>query len=158
MDPLEHALDLATLMRQALQAELDEAREQRILVRKLDVQGLFERARKRGEFNVKLSQMQDALGAALAGAASVLGVERVTLDLLRTSGIHAASRVAQALSELRASAQALQEIDALNQVLGRRALACVRGYISALSPRADVYDRHGGVRGHSVGSIARQVA
>ena len=158
MDPLEHALDVATRMRQALQAELDEAREQRVLVRKLDVQGLFERARQRGEFNVKLAQMQDALGAALAGAADVLGVERVTLDVLHTSGVHAASRVAQALSELRASAQALQEIDALNQVLARRALACVRGYISALSPRADVYDRYGGVRGDSVGSIARQVA
>jgi len=37
-------------------------------------------------------------------------------------------------------------------------LACVRGYISALSPRADVYDRYGGVKGSSAGSIARQVA
>jgi hypothetical protein len=158
MDPLEHALDVATRMRQALQAELDEAREQRVLVRKLDVQGLFERARRRGEFNVKLSQMQDALGAALTAMANVLGVDRVSLDILRTSGIHAATKVAQALSELRATAQALQEIDALNQILAKRALACVRGYISALSPRADVYDRYGGVRADSVCSIARQVA
>ncbi len=158
MDPLEHALDVATRMRQALQAELDEAREQRVLVRKLDVQGLFERAQRRGEFNVKLAQMQDELGAALVATAGVLGVDRVSLDVLHTSGIHAASKVAQALSELRASAQALQEIDALNQVLARRALACVRGYLSALSPRADVYDRYGGVRNDGVFSIARQVA
>jgi hypothetical protein len=86
MDPLEHALDVATRMRQALQAELDKAREQRVLIRKLDVQGLFERARQRGEFNVKLADMQDALGAALAGAANVLGVDKVTLDVLHTSG------------------------------------------------------------------------
>jgi hypothetical protein len=158
MDPLEYALDVATRMRQALQAELEEAREQRVLVRKLDVQGLFERARQRGEFNVKLSQMQDELGAALVATAGVLGVERVSLDVLHTSGIHAASKVAQALSELRASAQALQEIDTLNQVLARRALACVRGYLSALSPRADVYDRYGGVRNDGVVSVARQVA
>jgi len=158
MDPLEYALDVATRMRQALQAELEEAREQRVLVRELNVQGLFERARRRGEFNVKLSQMQDDLGAALAAMANVLGVERVSLDVLHTSGIHGASKVAQALSELRAAAQALQEIDSLNQILARRALACVRGYLSALSPRADVYDRHGGIRGDSVGSIARQVA
>jgi hypothetical protein len=158
MDPLEHALDVATRMRQALQAELEEAREQRVLVRKLDVQGLFERARRRGEFNVKLAQMQDALGEALAASANILGVERVSLDVLHTSGILAASKVAQALSELRASAQALQEIDALNQVLARRALACVRGYLSALSPRADVYDRYGGVRNEGIASIARQVA
>lgn len=158
MDPLEYALDVATRMRQALQAELEEAREQRVLVRKLDVQGLFERARRRGEFNVRLSQMQDALGEALAATANVLGVDRVSLDVLHTSGIQAASKVAQALSELRASAHALQEIDALNQVLARRALACVRGYISALSPRADVYDRYGGVRNEGVGSISRQVA
>lgn|ERR1039457_386848 len=158
MDPLEHALDVATRMRQALQAELEQAREQRVLVRKLDVQGLFERARLRGEFNVKLAQMQDELGAALTATASVLGVERVSLDVLHTSGILEASKVAQALSELRASAQALQEIDTLNQVLARRALACVRGYLSALSPRADVYDRYGGVRNDGVFSIARQVA
>jgi hypothetical protein len=145
-------------MRQALQAELEQAREQRVLVRKLDVQGLFERARLRGEFNVKLAQMQDELGAALTATASVLGVERVSLDVLHTSGILEASKVAQALSELRASAQALQEIDTLNQVLARRALACVRGYLSALSPRADVYDRYGGVRNDGVFSIARQVA
>jgi FlgN protein len=158
MDPLEHALDVATRMRQALQAELEEAREQRVLVRKLDVQGLFERARRRGEFNVKLAQMQDALGEALVAIADILGVERVSLDVLHTSGIHAASKVAQALSELRASAQALQEIDALNQVLARRALACVRGYLSALSPRADTYDRYGGVRNEGITFIARQVA
>ena len=158
MDPLEHALDVATRMRQALQAELEEAREQRVLVRKLDVQGLFERARRRGEFNVKLAQMQDALGEALAATANILGVERVSLDVLRTSGILAASKVAQALSELRASAQALQEIDALNQVLARRALSCVRGYLSALSPRADTYDRYGGVRNEGIASLARQVA
>jgi len=145
-------------MRQALQAELEEAREQRVLVRKLDVQGLFERARRRGEFNVKLAQMQDALGEALVAIADILGVERVSLDVLHTSGIHAASKVAQALSELRASAQALQEIDALNQVLARRALACVRGYLSALSPRADTYDRYGGVRNEGITFIARQVA
>jgi hypothetical protein len=158
MDPLEQALDVATRMREALQAELGEARAQRVLVRELDVQGLFERARRRGEFNVKLAQLQDALGAALSATAAELGVERVSLDVLHTSGLQAASKVAQALSELRASAQALQEIDALNQVLAKRALACVRGYISALSPRADVYDRYGGVRGDGVGSIARQVA
>jgi hypothetical protein len=157
MDPLEHALDVATRMRQALQAELDQAREQRVLVRKLDVQGLFERARRRGEFNIRLAQMQDELGAALEETANVLGVERVSLNVLHTSGINQAGKVAQALSELRASAQALQEIDALNQVLARRALACVRGYVSALSPRADVYDRHG-VRNENVTSIARQVA
>jgi hypothetical protein len=107
---------------------------------------------------VKLSQMQDALGEALVAAASVLGVDRVSLDVLHTSGIHAASKVAQALSELRASAQALQEIDALNQVLARRALACVRGYLSALSPRADAYDRYGSIQNAGVASIARQVA
>jgi hypothetical protein len=158
MDTLEQALDVATRMREALQAELGEARTQRVLVRELDVQGLFERARRRGEFNVKLAQLQDALGAALCATAAELGVERVSLDVLHTSGLQAASKVAQALSELRASAQALQEIDALNQVLAKRALACVRGYISALSPRADVYDRYGGVRGDGVTSIARQVA
>jgi hypothetical protein len=158
MDPLEYALDVATRMRQALQAELEKAREQRVLVRKLDVQGLFERARQRGEFNVKLGQMQEALSEALAGSARVHGVERVTIDFLQSSGVGQSRRLGQALSELRASAQALQEIDSFNQVLAKRALGCVRGFLSALSPRAGVYDRHGGVSDDAVTSTARQVA
>jgi hypothetical protein len=158
MDPLEHALDVATRMREALQAELVKAREQRVLVRKLDVQGLFERARQRGELNVKLAQMQDALTDVLGETARVLGVERVTVDLLNASAMPAAQRVAQALSELRASAQALQEIDLFNQVLAKRALGCVRGFLSALTPRASAYDRHGVVSDDGATSIARQVA
>ena len=158
MDPLEHALDVATRMRDALQSELEEARQQRILVRQIDVQGLFERARRRGEFNVKLAQFQEALGGALTASAPYLGVERVTTDVLYTSGIALARILADALSELRASAQALQEIDGMNQIVAKRALACVRGYLSALSPRASVYDRYGGVRSDSTPAIARQVA
>ena len=158
MDPLEHALDVATRMRQALQAELEQAREQRVLVRKLDVQGLFERARQRGELNLKLAQLRDALTEALGESARVIGVERVTVDLLNASGIPSAQRAAKALSELRASAQALQEIDSFNQVLAKRALGCVRGFLSALTPRAGVYDRHGGLSDDGATSIARQVA
>ena len=158
MSPLEKALDVATRTRDALQAELGEARQQRVLVRQLDVQGLFERARRRGEFNVRLAQSQDALGAALAETAAELGVDRVTSDVLSTSGVALARELGEALSELRASAQALQEIDRLNQVLAKRALACVRGYLSALSPRASVYDRHGDVKSEEANSIARQVA
>lgn len=158
MNPLENALDVATRIRDALQAELGEARQQRVLVRQLDVQGLFERARRRGEFNLRLAELQDTLGTALRESAAELGVERVTTDVLHTSGIALARALADALSELRASAQALQEIDGMNQVLAKRALACVRGYLSALSPRASVYDRHGGVTNQGPESIARQVA
>jgi hypothetical protein len=158
MNPLEHALDVATRMREALQSELEEARQQRIFIRQLDVQGLFERARRRGEFNVKLAQFQDALGNALTESAPQLGVERVTADILHTSGIALARKLAEALSELRASAQALQEIDGMNQIVAKRALACVRGYLSALSPSASVYDRYGAVRTDGTPPFARQVA
>lgn len=158
MDPLEHTLDVAIRMRDALQAELGEAREQRVLVRKLDVQGLFERARRRGEFNLRLAELQGSLGDALAASASVLGVEKVSMDVLHSSGLEMARQAAAALSEVRASAQALQEIDTLNQMVARRALACVRGYLSALAPRADAYDRYGGAQNGGVSTIARQVA
>jgi hypothetical protein len=158
MSPLEHALDVASEMRDALQAELGEARQQRVLIRQLDVQGLFERARRRGEFNLKLAQLQDSLSGALGQSAAEMGAEQVTADVLHTSGLAAANRLGERLSELRASAQALQEIDRLNQVLARRALGCVRGYLSALSPQASVYDRNGGIKAQQTSSIARQVA
>jgi hypothetical protein len=107
---------------------------------------------------VKFAQLQEVLGGALTDSAAELGVERVTTDLLHTSGLAAANRLGDGLSELRASAQALQEIDGMNQVLAKRALACVRGYLSALSPHASVYDRHGGISTQGEPSIARQVA
>jgi len=158
MNPLEHALDVANRMRDALQAELEEARQQRIFIRQLDVQGLFERARRRGEFNVRLAQLQDALSGALTDGAVEIGVERITADILHTSGIFSANKLAEGLSELRASAQALQEIDGMNQILARRALSCVRGYLAAMSPRASVYDRHGSINAEPTLAIARQVA
>lgn len=158
MNPLEHALDVANRMRDAFQAELQEARLQRILIRQLDVQGLFERARRRGEFNVRLAQLQEDLSDALGACATEIGVERVTTDVLHTSGIAAAGKLAEGLSELRASAQALQEIDGMNQVLAKRALSCVRGYLSAVSPHASVYDRHGSINTQPTSTIARQVA
>lgn len=158
MNPLEHALDVAHRMRDAFQAELGEARQQRILVRQIDVQGLFERARRRGEFNVKLAQLQQELGEALGAVAAEMGGERVTTDLLYASGSAAADRLAEGLSELRASAQALQEIDGMNQILAKRALSCVRGFLAAMSPHASVYDRHGGISAHPTSPIARQVA
>ncbi len=158
MSPLEQALDVASRMRDALQAELVEARQQRVLVRQLDVQGLFERARRRGEFNVRLAESQNVLGLALGESAAELGIERVTTDSLQASGHGLAKKLAEVLSELRASAQALQEIDGMNQIVAKRALACVRGYLSALSPRASVYDRRGSVSNEGAEPIARQVA
>jgi hypothetical protein len=158
MNHLELALDLATRMREHVQSELESAREQRVLVRKLDVQGLFERAQARGEFNVVLAQLQGELNAALKEVGAANGEGGISLATLRASSEPAAHDLAGALNELRASAQALQEIDSLNQILARRALACVRGYISALSPRADAYDRYGGARVGGSQSITRQVA
>jgi len=158
MDSLEHALDIANQMRDLLAAELEEARQQRVLVRELDVQGLFERARRRGEFNVQLAGMQDGLADALVAGAAELGLPRLCVETLRPLGFDLATRLAEALSELRACAQALQEIDNLNRLLARRALGCVRGYLSAMSPKASVYDRFGSLRNEGPTSIARQVA
>lgn len=158
MSPLERALDVATRMRQALQAELEEARQQRVFIRQLDVQGLFERARRRGEFNLKLAGLQEALGEALAASAAELGVERVTTEILAVATAPLASALAEALSELRASAQALHEIDGMNQILAKRAVACVRGYLSALAPQVSVYDRRGGLSSEGTASVTRQVA
>jgi hypothetical protein len=145
-------------MRDAIQAELAQARQQRVFIRQLDVQGLFERARQRGEFNVKLAELQETLATALGASAADLRVERVTTAVLQTSGLSVAKELAEALSELRASAQALQEIDGMNQIVAKRALACVRGYLSALAPQASTYDRHGGMRSEGAEPIARQVA
>jgi hypothetical protein len=158
MSPLEQAREAAKRVQDAIQAELSQARTQRILIRKLDVQGLFERARGRGEFNLRLAQLQEALSDGLRASAAWLGLERVNVDALHAVGGDAALALALALSELRASAQALQEIDAMNQTLTRRALSCVRGFLGAVAPRASGYDRYGGLSKDGAGALTRRVA
>ncbi len=141
---LQHALSLATRLRDALAAEVESAREERRLLRDLDTGGLFARSAERTHFLAETGRLQRDLALSLGRAAGTLGLSEVTLQRLRERASDGGAVVADVLSEVRALAAALQEIDRLNLQLARRALACVRGYVEALQPRGRAYDRRGG--------------
>jgi len=72
MEELDRAAQILDRLRTMLEAELEQARGQRLLIRALDTQGLFERARQRSAFNVQLAQLERALGETLDAAGQAL--------------------------------------------------------------------------------------
>ena len=158
MNELDHAAQILDHLRTMLETELVQARGQRLLIRALDTQGLFERARQRSAFNAQLAQLERALGEALESAGHALGLQQVTLDDLGKAAPEAAQRLDACMTDVRALASALREIDAINLKLGGRALSRVRGYLAALAPQTVAYDRRGACRPMDDISTACRVA
>jgi len=140
---LEQAVATAGQLRDLLEGEVEGARAERHLLRSLDASGLFARAAQRGAFLCEVARLERELAVALARAADALGLEQVTLERLRLRSPRLGQALSKILSEVRALAGALQEIDQLNLQLAGRALACVRGYVDAVQPTARAYDRRG---------------
>jgi hypothetical protein len=140
---LKRAIEVTERMREALAAEVGRAREQRLLIRKLESDKLFQRAQLRAAFNVALVQHDNELGQLLSAAAQELGLREVNADAFRPHFPREAAKLAATFAEVRALAAALQELDALNRQLAARALSCVRGYVNALIGPANAYDRRG---------------
>jgi hypothetical protein len=143
VDELRRAIEVTERMRSALAAEVTRAREQRLLIRKLDSEGLVDRAQKREQFNRTLAELQAALARHLQGAATVLGLTEVTTERLRARAPREGRKLTELLAQVRGLAGALQELDALNRRLAERALGFVRGYMHSLTAQPSAYDRRG---------------
>jgi hypothetical protein len=140
---LEQALETAGMLRDALAAEVERARAERHLLRRLDAAGLFARAAERNAFLAEVARHETDLATALAAAAKALDLPQVTLERLRLRAPGPGAALAGLLSDVRALAGALQEIDRLNLRLAGRALTCIRGYVDAVQPTPLAYDRRG---------------
>jgi len=144
MTNLERAIGLTETIRDALAAEISVAREERVLIRNMDADALNGRAQTRAEFNDKTAGLMAQLGDVLGSAGQDLGLPSVTLDALQASAPQAGRHMAALLAEVRSLAAALSELDALNRLLGQRALSYVRAHLAVLSPKPAAYDRRGG--------------
>jgi hypothetical protein len=140
---LKRATEITEQMREALAAEVGRAREQRLLIRKLESDKLFQRAQLRAAFNVTLVQLETELAHELAAGAGTLGMREVSIEGFRAHLPQEARKLADSFAQVRALAAALQELDALNRQLAARALSCVRGYVNALIGPANAYDKRG---------------
>jgi len=155
MDILNRAISTTEQIRDSLAGEITVAREERILIREMDVDGLNLRAAKRAEFNQHLADLQRRLADELGEAARALGLAEVTLDGLKARAPGPGRRMTELLAEVRALASALSELDALNRMLGQRALTYVRAHLSALAPKPSAYDRRGASTAPRASTILR---
>lgn len=140
---LEEALATAHELRRALQLEVERAQREREVLRTLDSDRLFSGAAARAAFNAEVARLETALAGALSRAAGALGLSEVSMARLTALAPEGAGELARLLADIRALAGALAELDRLNLMLAGRALACVQGYLTALSPAPAAYDRRG---------------
>jgi hypothetical protein len=155
MEEIKRAIEITERMREALTAEVGRAREQRVLIRKMDSDRLFASAQARGQFNITLAQLEMSLANSLAAAAQALGLREVTIENFRTRIPAETRRLSDIFAQVRALAAALQELDTLNRLLASRALACVRGYVNALTGPPTAYDRRGASTSSTLTSAGR---
>jgi hypothetical protein len=155
MKSLERAIATTEKIRDALASEIVIAREERVLVRDMDVDGLNRRAVERAAFNHSTQTLQDALAADLAQVGREMGLPAITLEGLKERAPALGQKMSAVLAEVRALASALSELDHLNRLLGQRALSYVRAHLAVISPKPSAYDRRGGVTGGRATTVVR---
>jgi hypothetical protein len=143
MEELNKAISITNQIRKALEAEVNRAREQRALIRVMDVEGLVLRATLRAEFNTSVGHLQQQLTVQLGAVATELGLTEMTVEALRKKLPGPAEQLSDSLAAIRSLAAALAELDDLNRLLGQRALSYVRAYLGAVNPTPAAYDRRG---------------
>lgn len=140
---LDEAVRAAEELRDALAAQVEEARGERALFRTLDAPALLARAAARSEFNGKVIRLEGVLREAMASAAERLGLADSTVAAFASREPRGAAAFSRAIGEVRSLASAMAELDRLNQFLARRALRVVQGYVNAIAPSPSAYDRRG---------------
>ncbi len=140
---LEEAVAAAVELRDVLAEEIEQAREERQLFRRMEARRLFERATSRATFSAEVARLERAMALALSHVAQRLGLAEISLADLAQRAPAEAAPFSRTLGDIRALVSALRELDQLNLFLAGRALTCVRGYVNALSPAPAAYDRRG---------------
>src|ERR1700747_2480880 len=118
MNQLEEALTVVDSIREALEVEVERARQERALIRTMDIDGLVARASLRASFNDRVRGLQGELASALAAVGSALRLRGVTIASLGAVLPGPAGRLDEGLAAIRSLAAALAELDDLNRILG----------------------------------------
>jgi hypothetical protein len=140
---LDAAIAKADELRDALEAELERAHADRGLLRELDAEPLLKSALRRAEFNARAARLQQEIADALAVAGAQLDLIEISMPSLSAASPAAAGELARVFAQIRSRAAALAKVDARNRSTAERALACVQGYLTALSLHPQAYDRRG---------------
>lgn len=140
---LAAALDAALQLKAALATEVGRSKEVRRLLKTIDADALLSQATLREAFNHRSAYLSGELAKALKAFATSLGLDDVTLDLIRRHAPFEGEQLSGTFGEIRALTASLHELDALNRVLAERSLGFVRAYLTNLAPRPTAYTRRG---------------
>jgi len=138
---LEDAMNAAHELRALLRHQVGEAAGRRSRLAGLDPEGVFAWAKEREAENGQALFLERRLLEALTAACG--DAPDATLDTLRARLPGEMAAVDAALADLRSLAADLRREDDLTREALERSRACVRSYLSLLSPKASAYDRRG---------------
>lgn len=142
MGPLSPAVTAATSLARALRAEVERVRKGRALLSGLKASEVLEFATGRTEFLETASSLQARIHAGVKAAAGESGLTAPDGEALERAFPEDGAALNEQLSEIRALAGALRELDELNQKIATRTLSVLR-FVDR--PRGGVgYDRSGG--------------
>lgn len=146
---LHEACALARTLVEALDAEIVRTERAQQALARIDTEKLFAYATERDAFHTLTAALEARLGEALSRAAAELGLSEVTIASLVDRAPIEGAELDRAFAEIRRRASALDELNKLHRALLERSLAVVSGYVAALQPRAQAYDRRGGLAGRA---------
>jgi len=138
---LDEATNAARELHALLRHQLAEVPAARARLAGLDPEGVYAWAAAREAENGKTLHLERRLLEALTAACG--DAPDATLDTLRARMPREMAALDGTLAELRALATELRREDALTREALDRSRACVRSYLSLLSPKASAYDRRG---------------
>jgi len=142
---LDALLARADALCDALATEIERLRDAGNALASLASERIYAHARAREEFNRALARHQDELAAALEEVRAELQLPEMTLPLLTAAAPTHAHEITAVFARIRVLAARLEERDKQLKEMLEKGLALVSGYLAAVRPPTQAYDRRGAV-------------
>ena len=140
---LEAVLASADALCDELAGEIERLRDAGDALASLASDRIMGHARARDEFNRALARRQEMLADALERARVALKLPEMTLTLLTQAAPVEGAELSAVFTRIRVLAGRLDERDRQIREMLDKGLAVVTGYLSALRPPTQAYDRRG---------------
>jgi len=140
---LDAALSAADALCDELAVEIERLREAGNALASLSSELIFAHASSRDDFNRALARRQEDLATALQLVQTAHGLSEMTLaQLTAVAPIHGAE-LSAVFARIRVLAGRLEERDRQMREMLEKGLAVVSGYLAAMRPPTQAYDRRG---------------
>lgn len=133
-------------MQQLIKHELASHEAEKLAVKQLHIESLWSAAERRQKFYEEMNQADRKIRLAWAEDLQKVGLQGFDLDAVRRCFPQEGEALAKEIEATRALATQIERKDKEFIELIQRIQACIGGYLSAVSPRAGEYNRHGAMQ------------